>query len=71
MSPAGGLDLDHLGPEIEQVFGAMRASEYAGEVDDAHALWWQAHDHFPSNRAAPGPKAANDSRPCLRSADLQ
>jgi hypothetical protein len=38
MSPAGGLDLDHLGPEIEQVFGAMRASEYAGEVDDAHAL---------------------------------
>jgi Ser/Thr protein kinase RdoA (MazF antagonist) len=35
---ARGLDLDHVGPEIGQQLGAMRAGEHPAQIDHADAM---------------------------------
>src|SRR4029077_19466289 len=71
----GRFDFDHFGAQVEQMLGAVRTGEHTGEIDDPDAFEWprllQRHDYRPSKRAAPGPLAASEASPILRSADFQ
>src|SRR5271155_3474438 len=64
---AGWFDLDHLGAEIQQMFGAVRPREHPAEIDDPHTFKWKSHLYRPSNRAAPGPLACREANPTFRS----
>ncbi len=66
----GRLDLDDLGPQVEQCLGAVGTSQHAGEINDAAAFERKRHAaHLPSNSAMPMPFSRYDLTAARKSAE--